>query len=598
MNEENVPISKPDENGGLSFLLSLPESWAQIIFNETIENISTIGKKIKQRDYLDTGRFPVFDQGQDFIGGYTNDESNIVECDLPIIIFGDHTKVVKFVDTPFAPGADGVKVLRPNAFFDPKLFFYFTQVLANIITSKGYARHFQYLSKSIIPLAPLPEQHRIVAKIEQLFSELDKGVAELKKAREMLASYRQSLLKAAFEGRLTEKWRKEHVGELEPAEQLLVRIEAEREKRYQQQVKEWKKAVKQWETQEKPGRKPSKPRKPKELPSFTKEELAELSELPEGWIWVRSGALFESVTSGSRGWAKYYSSKGAIFIRITNMDFDSLNLDLAPEKIQYVKPPGNVEGVRTRIEEGDFLFSITGYLGMFAIAPNLKEAYVNQHIALVRPLSGFRRKFVGYYIVSESGGRFHLEKQRKGAVKAGLSLDDIQLFPIPICSFEEQSKIVDNLNSKLENIDNFTQVIDHVCAEADLLRQSILKKAFSGKLVPQDPKDEPASELLKRIKAERDKAAKEKKANRKTPKKREKIQMADLLTVLKQAGDWISAQEAFRQCGISDGAETDRIEALYMELRDFVKAEKVDYERRGEEDWLKLKTTQEDQDAS
>ena len=74
--------------------------------------------------------------------------------------------------------------------------------------------------------------------------------------------------------------------------------------------------------------------------------------------------------------------------------------------------------------------------------------------------------------------------------------------------------------------------------------------------------------------------------------------MADLLTVLKQAGDWISAQEAFRQCGISDGAETDRIEALYMELRDFEKAEKVDYERRGEEDWLKIKTTQEDQDAS
>ncbi len=285
MKEKNISTSKLNENGSVSVLHTLPESWSQILFNETIENISTIGKKIKQRDYLASGRFPVIDQGVDFAGGYTNDESNLLDCNLPVIIFGDHTKIVKFVDRPFAPGADGVKGLKPYTFFYPKLFFYFTQVLANNIISKGYARHFQYLSKSIIPLPPLPEQYRIVAKIEQLLSELDKGVAELKKAQENLELYRQSLLKAAFEGRLTKKWRKEHADELESAEKLLARIKTEREKRYQKQLDEWKQAVQEWEDRGKPGRKPRKPRKPKVLPPLTEEKLAELPELPDGWVY-------------------------------------------------------------------------------------------------------------------------------------------------------------------------------------------------------------------------------------------------------------------------------------------------------------------------
>lgn len=102
MSKKNMSTSKLNENGSLSALLSLPESWSQMLFNETLENISTIGKKIKQRDYLASGRFPVIDQGVDFTGGYTNDESSLLDCDLPVIVFGDHTKIVKFVDRPSA----------------------------------------------------------------------------------------------------------------------------------------------------------------------------------------------------------------------------------------------------------------------------------------------------------------------------------------------------------------------------------------------------------------------------------------------------------------------------------------------------------------
>ena len=343
----------------------------------------------------------------------------------------------------------------------------------------------------IIP--PLPEQHRIVAKIETLFSELDKGVESLKTAREQLKVYRQALLKHAFSGKLTEQWRAENPDKLETAEALLQRIQTEREQRYQQQLNDW----------ETTGKQGTKPKAPKILPPITAEELAELPELPVGWTWTKSGELFEFVTSGSRGWAGYYSDSGSIFIRITNLNFNTLKLDLSPKKIQYVRPPDCAEGLRTRVKEGDFLFSITGYLGMFAIAPLLSDAYVNQHIALARPLNGFSKTFFGYYVTSHTGGIHYLNKQTKGAVKAGLNLDDIQNLPVPIASINEQTQISCELESRLSTLGQLDQTLIAALQQAETLHQSILKKAFSGQLVPQDPNDEPASELLKRIQAEK-----------------------------------------------------------------------------------------------
>jgi len=368
-----------------------------------------------------------------------------------------------------------------------------------------------------IPIPPLNEQTRIVSKLEELFSELDKGIESFKTVRKQLKIYRQTVLKHAFEGKLTEEWRKQHADELESAETLLKKIKSERKQRYQQQLDDWEQAVKTWEAGSKEGKKPTRPNKPKELPPLTEAEFAKLSELPEGWRWGRAGFLFESVTSGSRGWAKYYSDNGAVFIRITNLNYDALNLDLSKDKIQYVDPPNNAEGLRTRVQEGDFLFSITGYLGMFAIAPKVDEAYVNQHIALARPLSGFSKQYLGYYITAKAGGHHHLNKLTKGAVKAGLGLDDIQTFPVPMCSQEEQKKIVEEIESRLSVVEKLEQDIEVGLRQAETLRQSLLKKAFEGKLVPQDPTDEPASVLLERIKAE--KAEQEKKARPRNQKK-------------------------------------------------------------------------------
>ncbi len=309
-----------------------------------------------------------------------------------------------------------------------------------------------------VPIPPPNEQRRIVTKIENLFSELDKGIEALTTAREQLKVYRNALLKHAFEGKLTEEWR-ENTGSHD-TEDCLNKIGAERIP----------------------------------VPENT-------SAIPDKWHYVRSGSVFSFVTSGSRGWAKYYSDSGATFIRIGNLDFDTLDVDLSD--IQHVSPPKSAEGLRTKVQEGDFLISITGYLGMFAIAPPLEEAYVNQHIALARPKAGFDKKYVGYYIISRTGGHHYLNALTKGAVKAGLGLDDIRNFPIPMCPLAEQKVIVSLIEERMSFIDKLEEDIQTQLEKTAALRQSILKQAFSGQLVAQDPKDEPASVLLERSRAER-----------------------------------------------------------------------------------------------
>ena len=368
---------------------------------------------------------------------------------------------------------------------------------------------------------PENEQHRIVAKIEQLFSELDKGVAELKKAREKLNLYRQSLLKAAFEGRLTEQWRKEHADELEPAEELLARIKTEREKRYQQQVEEWKQAVKKWEDQGKPGKKPRKPRKPKELPPLTKEELAELPELPDGWGWIYLNDIANIVGGVTKG--RKLDGKKTIklpYLRVANVQDGYLNLALI-KKIDVL----HEDLEKYRLLPGDILYTEGGdkdKLGRGTIWEGQIENCIHQnHIFRARVFKPFfYPKYVSYFSQTQTAKRYFFKHAKQTTNLASINLTVLSGLPLPLISIKEQCEVVSTLEGFFSTLDHLTQTISTALARADLLRQSILKKAFSGKLVSQDPNDEPASELLKRIKAEREKVEQERKKKNRSRRRR------------------------------------------------------------------------------
>jgi len=201
-----------------------------VTFEQAAVPQSDRGRRVKQRDYLPEGRLPVIDQGQSQVGGYTNEEGFAFDGELPVVLFGDHTRAVKLVDHRFAVGADGIKIFRPADGVRPKYIYYWMKSAR--LPDRGYGRHYQFLRQLSLPLPEPERQDEIVAEIDKQFSRLDKGIANLKRVKANLKRYKAAILKAAVEGTLTADWRAQHPAS-ETAEQLLQRILNERRAKWE-----------------------------------------------------------------------------------------------------------------------------------------------------------------------------------------------------------------------------------------------------------------------------------------------------------------------------------------------------------------------------
>ena len=282
----------------------------------------------------------------------------------------------------------------------------------------------KYLEEHQLPLPPLAEQGRIVAKIEELFSSLDKGVENLQTAQAQLKTYRQAVLKWAFEGRLTNE-----------------------------NVKD--------------------------------------GELPAGWKWVKIHEAAESLDSHRRpinkeervkrkGEIPYYGANGRTGWIDDYLFNEPLVLVVEDETFIGRKEP--------------FSYKITG------------KSWVNNHAHILRPkgiidLDYLNYQLMFYPFLQFTTGTTGRQKLTKNALMNA---------PIKICHLEEQARIVSEIEARLSVCDQLEESIAQSLVTAEALRQSILKKAFEGKLVPQDPADEPASALLARIRAQREKTPQDK----------------------------------------------------------------------------------------
>ena len=500
---------------------ALPPSWESVKLGKFVENEK--GKKPKKQTaektpecnlpYVD---IEAFEEGN--IKSWTNGDSCRVcyESDFLMVWDGSRSGLIG----KGMHGALGSTLVRINfPGMNNQYAYYFLLSKYQEINTRAKGSGTPHVDPDLLwnyefPIAPFNEQQRIVAKIEELFSELDNGIAALKTAREQLKVYRQALLKHAFEGKLTAKWREENTDKLESPEQLLARIQQEREARYQQQLEEWKAAVKKWEEQGKEGKKPGKPAKPTRIAQATDEDL---SELPVGWVWINYVGICEQIRNGIS--AKPSGGSGDKMFRISAVRAMEFNLD----DIRYLQDPeGHYHDYF--LSKGDLVFTryngTRDYVGVCAEYKGdgthlYPDKLIQTRIGVDSVLPSYLEKAINC-----GGSRKFMEKRiRTTAGQSGISGSDVKQMPVPICCRDEQAIIELNLERKLSNIKAIGEEIEAGLRRSETLRQSILKKAFSGQLVPPDPNDEPASELLERIKAE-NAAEQPKKTKKKSTAKR------------------------------------------------------------------------------
>jgi len=472
-------------------------------------SLQTQTRKFHKKKYLKSGMWPVIDQGASFVGGYTDDETRIISVSDPLLVFGDHTRCMKFVRSDFAPGADGTKILAVHSQLDPK--FYYHLYFAIKLPDRGYSRHFGFLKRCLFPIAPLNEQRRIVEKIEALFGEIDKGVESLRTAKSTLTLYRQSLLKSTFEGRLTAGWRAQNADKLESPKTLLARIQTEREARYKAALDAWQEARANWREGGEKGKKPAKPKRPAWPDKF---DFSDLRALPEGWAYLPFEALAWSVRNGI---SAKPDEKGPLKIfRISAVRPMAFDLE---DFRRITDTDGSFEDYR--LTQGDLVFTryngSRDYVGVSAMyRGDGSHVYPDKLIRCEVKSDILNPAFLEAATNCGESRAFIERRIRTTAGQSGVSGGDIKAMPVPICSPTEQAEITRLLDARLEAAAALEAEIEAALTRAEALRQSILKKAFSGRLVPQDPKDEPASALLARIKAERAKAPK-------SPRKRKAI---------------------------------------------------------------------------
>lgn len=375
-----------------------------------------------------------------------------------------------------------------------KFLFYYLRFIEKKLNKKGTGTTFRAVSGDVVRNYPinipsLPEQRAIVVKIEQLFSELDNGIACLKKAQEQLKVYRQAVLKQAFEGELTKLWREQQAS-LPSAQDLLDTIKAEREQTAKNQGK-----------------------KLKPVTPLAKVELDELTELPDGWCWIKLGELTIGVEYGT---STKSLEKGEVpVIRMGNIQqgrIDWNDLAFTDDKADISK---------YQLLKGDVLFNRTNspeLVGKTAIYNGEMPAIFAGYLIRVNQIKELLHcKYLNFFLNSHPAKVYGNSVKTDGVNQSNINGEKLKSYPLPYCSPKEQEQIVQEIEARLSVCDNMEATIREALEKAEALRQSILKKAFEGKLLSEeeltatrnDPDWEPAEKLLERIRAEKNQSKKQ-----------------------------------------------------------------------------------------
>jgi type I restriction enzyme, S subunit len=445
-------------NGKTGEKKEMPRGWVDVMLGDVCETTSG-GTPSRSRSSFYVGSIPWVKSGElEYNTIYKTEErisddaiNNSSAKLLPkgtllIALYGATVGKLAFLGVEAATN-QAVCAIIPPEYLSRIFLYYFLFFSKEVLLNKRIGGAQPNISQGILrelefPLPPLPEQQRIVVKIEDLFYGLDAGITALKKAKEQLKTYRQSVLKWAFKGKLTEKWRKLFVQHMNGD------------------------SVKAWE----------------------KGEFGEIIISAQNGISKRSGTVgkpykvlrLADIFSGS------IIQKEPRYINLSDIEIGKYKLNIGDLVCIRVNGSSNLVGRMILVEKDDN-WSFCDHFIRFKISPNADSKYIRYFFDTKDV-----RNYIQHNMVSSAG-------------QNTVSQPTMKAIAIPLPSLQEQLAIVSEIESRLSLSDNLEKAIDESLSKATALRQSILKRAFEGKLVPQDRNDEPAEKLLQRIKKEKDK---------------------------------------------------------------------------------------------
>ena len=475
---KSLPEIKPDE-----VPYDLPKSWEWVRIPDCYYGIGNKTNQIQTKDYLESGIYPVIDQGKSFIAGYFNDKSKLLEITKPVVIFGDHTRNIKFIDFSFVIGADGVKILCPYEGIFSRYLYHAIQ--SYDLTNRGYARHFKVLNEKLIPICSFAEQRRIVAKIDELMARCD----ELEKLKTERNQKQITVHKAALNRLLTAKDRsdfqtswhfitqhfselysvKENVAELrkailqlavmgklvpqDPNDRSASELLKEIEKEKQKLIKEGK-------------IKASKP-----LPEIKPDEIP--YNLPQGWEWVRLDNLGYTIGGGTPSKSNTSYWEGTI----PWVSPKDMKLDYISDCPDHISEIALNKSTTKLIPKHSLLIVIRGMIlaHSFPAAINTVVLTINQDMKALCPYISFTFK---YLLLLAKGRKNHflslVERSSHGTCR--LETDKVLSTIIALPPLSEQHRIVAKIDQLMTLCDELEKQIDAAESKQTNLLNSMMTK--------------------------------------------------------------------------------------------------------------------------
>ena len=398
----------------------LPDNWRLAHLESITKNIPSKQYQILESQVLADGRFPVISQSKAYSIGFSNEADKVYHHDRPVIIFGDHTTEVKFVEFDFVVGADGVKIFDPidDIIVGKFLFYIFQFYSRNLSKIGGYSRHYKYIKNKPFPLPPLAEQKRIVAKIEELLPYIDRYEQAWSKLEQFNSRFpedmKKALLQYAIQGKLVEQRSEEGT-----AEELFAQIQEEKQRLIAEK----------------------KIKKEKPLPEITDDEKP--FDIPESWIWVSVGNVCTNIQYGSSQKSSI-SGKVAV-LRMGNIQDGKLILD----KLVYTSDEAEIQ--KYPLKYNDLLFNRTNskeLVGKTAIYKGEIPAIYAGYLVRITPLY-MSSDYLNYVMQSQFYWSYCQSVRSDAIGQSNINAEKLKRFVFPLPPLAEQKRIVEKLEQLL-----------------------------------------------------------------------------------------------------------------------------------------------------